>query len=98
MARSQAIRKVSDQDQPVTEIGDRPTRTHERQHGLDQANRVIIEELQRDGRRPYGAIAEDRRPVRGGGSPDASSAYVRPASSRSWRSQTHYSSASGDRR
>jgi Lrp/AsnC family transcriptional regulator, regulator for asnA, asnC and gidA len=25
---------------------------------LDRANRVIIEELQRDGRRPYGAIAE----------------------------------------
>ena len=58
MARSQAIRKVSDHDQQVTEIGDRPTRTHERQHGLDQANRVIIEELQRDGRRPYGAIAK----------------------------------------
>ena len=26
---------------------------------LDQANRAIIEALQRDGRRPYGAIAED---------------------------------------
>jgi Lrp/AsnC family transcriptional regulator for asnA, asnC and gidA len=58
MARSQAVRKVLDQDQPVTENGDRPTRTHERQHPLDHANRVIIEELQRDGRRPYGAIAK----------------------------------------
>jgi Lrp/AsnC family transcriptional regulator, regulator for asnA, asnC and gidA len=58
MARSQAVRKVLDQDRPVTENGDRPTRTHERQHPLDQANRVIIEELQRDGRRPYGAIAK----------------------------------------
>src|ERR1700728_634155 len=57
MARSQAVPKTLDQDQPSTN-GDRQAQSVERPHALDRTNRVIIEELQRDGRRPYGAIAK----------------------------------------
>jgi Lrp/AsnC family transcriptional regulator, regulator for asnA, asnC and gidA len=51
MARSQALTTALDQPQPAQPGADRPAQV------LDQTNRVIIEELQRDGRRPYGAIA-----------------------------------------
>ncbi len=51
MARSQALSTAWDQAQTHAAGGDRPSQV------LDRANRVIIEELQRDGRRSYGAIA-----------------------------------------
>jgi Lrp/AsnC family transcriptional regulator for asnA, asnC and gidA len=51
MARSQALSTAWDQAQAPAAGGDRQTQV------LDRANRVIIEELQRDGRRSYGAIA-----------------------------------------
>jgi Lrp/AsnC family transcriptional regulator for asnA, asnC and gidA len=52
MARSQALSTAAlDQAQAPIAGGDRQAQV------LDRANRVIIEELQRDGRRPYGAIA-----------------------------------------
>ena len=58
---------------------------------------MIIEELQRDGRRPYGAIA---RTV--GLSEAAVRQHVQrlrdTASWRSWRSPTRFGSVSGDRR
>jgi Lrp/AsnC family transcriptional regulator, regulator for asnA, asnC and gidA len=57
MARSQALGKAVDHSDGDTAGSDRPTSLAERRHGLDDTNRVIIEELQRDGRRPYGAIA-----------------------------------------
>jgi Lrp/AsnC family transcriptional regulator for asnA, asnC and gidA len=38
--------------------GDRTDRAERHLHVLDRANRVIIEELQRDGRRAYGSIAK----------------------------------------
>lgn len=57
MARSQAVPKILEHDEPS--IGDdRHAPSAERHHALDRTNRVIIEELQRDGRRPYGAIAK----------------------------------------
>jgi Lrp/AsnC family transcriptional regulator, regulator for asnA, asnC and gidA len=51
MARSQVLTSAADQAQPGLAGTDRLP------HVLDRTNRVIIEELQRDGRRPYGAIA-----------------------------------------
>jgi Lrp/AsnC family transcriptional regulator for asnA, asnC and gidA len=57
MARSQAVPKTFDQAPDVAAEGNGHGRTAER-HGLDATNRVIIEELQRDGRRPYGSIAK----------------------------------------
>ena len=56
MARSQAARNALDQEQ-TTAVVERTEQPAERPHALDRTNRVIIEELQRDGRRPYGAIA-----------------------------------------
>jgi Lrp/AsnC family transcriptional regulator for asnA, asnC and gidA len=50
MARSQALGTAWDHAEGATG-GDRQFQV------LDRANRVIIEELQHDGRRPYGAIA-----------------------------------------
>lgn len=58
MARSQVVRKALDQGRPDTAADDRPSQSTERSHGLDRTNRVIIEELQRDGRLAYGAIAK----------------------------------------
>lgn len=58
MARSQAVGKALEQGQRDPAADDGHRRSNERQHGLDATNRVIIEELQRDGRRPYGSIAK----------------------------------------
>jgi Lrp/AsnC family transcriptional regulator for asnA, asnC and gidA len=58
MARSQAVPKALDQGQRASADVDGHGRSAERPHGLDETNRVIIEELQRDGRRPYGSIAK----------------------------------------
>jgi Lrp/AsnC family transcriptional regulator, regulator for asnA, asnC and gidA len=58
MAHSQAVSRVLDQDESVAADDDRNVHSLERPHVLDRTNRVIIEELQRDGRRPYGAIAK----------------------------------------
>ena len=57
MARSQAVRKALDQDHTAVDEK-RTAHAAERPHALDRTNRVIIEELQRDGRRPYGSIAK----------------------------------------
>jgi Lrp/AsnC family transcriptional regulator for asnA, asnC and gidA len=58
MARSQAVGKALHPVEPLEAGGEEHAHAHERPHMLDQTNRVIIEELQRDGRRAYGAIAK----------------------------------------
>jgi Lrp/AsnC family transcriptional regulator, regulator for asnA, asnC and gidA len=51
MPQSQALNTTTERPEPVATLADRHSQT------LDRANRLIIEELQCDGRRSYGAIA-----------------------------------------